>query len=457
MRLGLRLDAGSSLHLDTGLALALVALAVGRCYAAALQFTLLKDRTVANLNSADLVIPGLTYLLALVLGRAGERTTWISFVMIGGALVSRVLADILPVTWPGWGRALRLLRGAGVWWLNEPSVRIARWLLQANLMGLLVSLAVFLPVEFDLIRWLSDSPEERASGRFGPQVALLIEHGNWLWFLVVFVVVSQLLAMTFLAILVRGILQDELLARLGLRATELAHDLKNQFASGIAFLDLLERKRLPPDMVHRLSAAVQRKLRRGARLVQAFLDASKGEKPFLCKYEVTKLVPFFSGVEAEFKEDLLLGKATFRIQLDSTVTPEVEFSLDQDRVCVILENLVDNAKRAWLGDPSRDRSLERLEMILTAALDKGTLQLCFRDNGPGMHAEPTDAVDAWISGSPGGYGLGTYLIRRYVAAHNGDGPDWDPPKKKRHSMDGCEVHFTLKEPTTARVPSDGGV
>lgn len=469
---------------DTGTGL--LALGAGFSYAALLQFAVLKDRKVMDLNIADLVIPGLTFVLALVLGSTGGRTSWVSVLAIVGVVLGRLLAEVEPRSWRVmWHRR---------WPMSEPTTRLARWLLGVNVLGLLLTFFLFSPVAVDFLVWVKETapktaaaasepgnargglepqpqaPEPKAATAASEPLKVFLEQGNILLFLVLFVGVSQLVAMTFLARRVRNMIGDTVVGTVGSQMTDLAHNLKSHLALAINFA-----RRVKDGDVHDVAdlresaTSLERKCERGQRLIQAVLDASKLDKPLFCKRSPTDLTRFFDELRDEFRDDLSLGRAAFTVD-HRGIPPGTHFLLDGDRLSIVLETLLDNSIRAWRGDRARDRLLEGLEITVAVRLLTDGLVIEFKDNGPGLGddlqegpeaagggpegqvdeepASPTpDALDAWLGGSPGGYGLGQHIVRRYVAAHD-DGAGREGVVTWAND-NGCKVTILLREPATA--------
>jgi hypothetical protein len=261
-------------ELDQDMLTGLIALAVGCFYAAVLQFTILKDRTVLDLNIADLVIPGLTYLLAMILGRTGDRTSWLSLIAITGVLFSRFFSDVLPGRWLGLVGLWRWMRTVPRAMKSEPTVRISAWLLVVNVFGLLMSFAMFGPPALDLVGWLLAMPRDKAPPDAGPQLRDFLQHGSWFVFLILFIIVSQLVAMTFLARKVRVLMRDELVVRFYWDLAAHAHLLKRLFTDTILVSSRLLRPGQGIDMEKDVRQMRQEAIL-GYRKCLELIDASK--------------------------------------------------------------------------------------------------------------------------------------------------------------------------------------
>src|SRR5207302_881262 len=107
------------------------------------------------------------------------------------------------------------------------------------------------------------------------------------------------------------------------------------------------------------------------------------------------------------------------LYMDLTKLPQRRMlSVDQDRLFLVLHNLTHNSISAWQQAHGQNISGLRLRWEAREIADE--LILSVSDNGPGIPRRiAKTAVDAWISVTPGGSGLGLYLSRRYVEMHGG--------------------------------------
>jgi signal transduction histidine kinase len=418
------------LHVDS--VVGLVALAVGSVFVVVLQFTLLKDRTVADLNTIDLVIPGLTYLLALVLGLSGGRTTWLALVCIAGVLACRFLAETLPAQWPGWSGAVRKWRDLWAGRSDDPTLRIAGWLLRVNLFGLVLSLLLFGPIVVDFLYWMGGR-----SGGADPRTRPLFQNGSWAGFLVLFVLVSQVLAMTLLARKVREIMRDQLLKHFYLDTVGKSHMFKRLFKDVLGVLTrVLKAGPLLGD-----GPADLRRVRAGARvgysLATGAVDAAKtaldNSRP------VPELnpdpVPAKRLLEKQFdvlREVVQMDKA--KMTYDFSAIPDTtRWAVDDDRLLLVWHNLLINAQDAWQRDHRRE-GLAGLEIDVTGwvapackELDEEGEQVVVQieDTGGGLPpVTAEDTLDQWMrrfkgSSTPGGQGVGMWISWVYIDGHRG--------------------------------------
>jgi signal transduction histidine kinase len=87
---------------------------------------------------------------------------------------------------------------------------------------------------------------------------------------------------------------------------------------------------------------------------------------------------------------------------------------DPDRIQQVLANLIDNARKNAPADLAIEVSLEQ---------DENVARLVVEDHGPGIHPDQLERVfDKFVRGRTGavsGTGLGLYISRRIVDAHEG--------------------------------------
>jgi signal transduction histidine kinase len=163
----------------------------------------------------------------------------------------------------------------------------------------------------------------------------------------------------------------------------------------------------PPEAVTTAERAL-RASRRLSRLVTHMLDAVelKQQRPIVVRGRVD-LVP----VVREAVDDLLAASragATVELALPDALVGQ----FDEDRVCEILTNLVDNALRYSGGQPVR----------VELARDGGDAVLSVADRGPGLALEVLARLyEPYEYGTQanGGLGLGLFIVKQLVDAQGG--------------------------------------
>jgi signal transduction histidine kinase len=111
------------------------------------------------------------------------------------------------------------------------------------------------------------------------------------------------------------------------------------------------------------------------------------------------------------------GNRDEKIDLDAMPDlPEAE--LDVTRIRLLLRNLIDNALRFNPADAA--------PVMVSVHSDANSLEIAVKDHGPGIPpehlahvTEPFYRADPARSRATGGVGLGLYLCRRIVEAHDG--------------------------------------
>jgi two-component system phosphate regulon sensor histidine kinase PhoR len=121
----------------------------------------------------------------------------------------------------------------------------------------------------------------------------------------------------------------------------------------------------------------------------------------------------------ETVDDLIPRAASREIKLDNQVTAGLVARADPDRLRQVLWNLIDNAIK--YGRPAGKVT------ITGKALDDQRIEVCVRDDGPGIPAEARARVferffraDKARSREQGGTGLGLAIVKHVVQAHGGD-------------------------------------
>lgn len=416
--------------------LAIAAIAVAYVYVVSLQFTLLKERSVAALNAADLAIPGITYILALVLGLTGERTNPLSFFFAGMVIVALYIAETLPEKWLGWKTTFRAMTRE-VWGgvAADPTMRISGWLLSANVRGLLLTVAIFGPVIVDLFIWLAGRIDPANAGGQVPERELLhlLRNGSWFWFLVIFVIMFQLFSMTLLAGRVHGIMKDELVSRFYWDAVGRAHLFKRLFTDVLVVTSRLLKPGVLPDDLAREVRQTRAEATFGLRKCVESVDTADA----LLNDAAPNLDINPDPTTARSLLDRQFELLTKVIRLNgavieydfSSISDDIGWVIDQDRLFLVWHNLVLNALDAWRRE-KRAADLSGLKIRITGWLaepkdklrEKGRrIAVEVRDNGPGLKGqEADDALEEWLSSTtPGGQGLGLRISRLYAEGHGG--------------------------------------
>jgi two-component system phosphate regulon sensor histidine kinase PhoR len=117
-------------------------------------------------------------------------------------------------------------------------------------------------------------------------------------------------------------------------------------------------------------------------------------------------------------EDLRDKAASRGVTLKSNIAPDLEVSVDSDRIQQVFQNLIENGIK--YGRPEG-------ELFVTATLgEDGFVVVSIADDGPGIPAEVGDRVferffrvDKARSRDQGGTGLGLAIVKHIVQSHGG--------------------------------------
>ncbi|MBT5707557.1 ATP-binding protein [Verrucomicrobia bacterium] len=117
-------------------------------------------------------------------------------------------------------------------------------------------------------------------------------------------------------------------------------------------------------------------------------------------------------------EDLRDKAASRGVTLNSNIAPDLEVSVDSDRIQQVFQNLIENGIK--YGRPEG-------ELFVTAKLgEDGFVVVSVADDGPGIPAEVGDRVferffrvDKARSRDQGGTGLGLAIVKHIVQSHGG--------------------------------------
>ncbi len=208
--------------------------------------------------------------------------------------------------------------------------------------------------------------------------------------------------------------QSERMARVGLSAAGLAHDIKNILAglegSAYAVSSGLEKQDLPRvalgwDMVEQY-------LQQASALVRNLLDYAREQEPVLEEVRPGELVERAVGLYRD--KASLVG-----VEVEGRVAESLPaLRVDPRALDACLANLVSNALDACIWDPDTDKAHE---IRVEASLVGGLLRFAVRDNGKGISEEDRPKILRTHFTSKGirGTGLGLLLSKKAVEQHGG--------------------------------------
>lgn len=179
---------------------------------------------------------------------------------------------------------------------------------------------------------------------------------------------------------------------------------------------LMDGAKTDPVALDRLLTIVDRHADRLTLLIDDLLLLSKLDSGRVA----LNLQPTALRIAVQETVDDLTPRANSReIQLDNQVTAGLVARADPDRLRQVLWNLIDNSIK--YGRPVGKVT------ITGKVLDERRIEICVRDDGPGIPAEARARVferffraDKARSREQGGTGLGLAIVKHVVQAHGGD-------------------------------------
>jgi PAS domain S-box-containing protein len=211
--------------------------------------------------------------------------------------------------------------------------------------------------------------------------------------------------------------KDEFLAML-------AHELRNPLAPIRNAVELLRATAPPVPEVQWVREIIDRQVRQMTRLVDDLLDASRIAKGKLVvrKERIVLAAVIASAVEAS-RPMIEKGKHELTVR---TPTEPIHLHADPDRLCQVLQNLLNNAAKY---------TEEGGHIYLTVEADGDNVLIRVKDTGIGIPAEVMPRifdlfaqVDRSLDRAQGGLGIGLSLVKTLVEMHHGtvtvrsDGP-----------------------------------
>lgn len=193
------------------------------------------------------------------------------------------------------------------------------------------------------------------------------------------------------------------LAQLGELAAGVAHELRNSVATLAGYLELARRHRPEPRLEADL-VEIERELGRTRRVVEDFLLFARPGARRVEAIDLAELV-------ARAARDPGFASATIELVDGSCAMPA---SGDAEMLERATRDLLRNAVEAEAAVGRRGPIVIRLH----AGADEHRIEIA--DRGPGLPAELSGRLfDPFVSGKPGGAGLGLSLARRIVVLHGG--------------------------------------
>lgn len=226
-----------------------------------------------------------------------------------------------------------------------------------------------------------------------------------------------------------------------------SHELKTPLTSMMMLFQIARRQLRSGDervfereAVTRRVESVNRQLERMARLIDDMLDVSRiSPGTMKTDRESLDLCEFAHDVMARFSEELAAAPATVLCELR-----RVWVRADRHRLEQVLSNLVTNAMKYGSGKPIR---------VEVSAVG-GRARLTVRDEGIGIATDDLERIfdrfqRAVPASSISGLGLGLYISRKIIEAH--DGRIWAESERGRGAT--LHVELPLDDPPSGSRPS----
>jgi len=197
----------------------------------------------------------------------------------------------------------------------------------------------------------------------------------------------------------------ESLVRLGELAAGVAHELRNSLATMRGYLTLMERS--PEDSPAGYLAEVRREADQLQRVLEDFLAFAR---PGSARLEEVSLVAI---AERAAADPALLGAEVELVAAPGTPTLTGDAQMLERAVRNLLSNAQEAQREAGAGEPLAVR-VGPVEGLA------GGVELSVEDRGDGVPAELEGRLfDPFVTGRPGGVGLGLALSHRIVGLHGG--------------------------------------
>ena len=196
---------------------------------------------------------------------------------------------------------------------------------------------------------------------------------------------------------------------------------------------LLDGTKSDPAALDRLLQIIDRHADRLTLLIDDLLLLAKLDSERLVLHRQPS--PLRAAVQEVF-DDLSARARAREVRLENTLPDGLVALADPDRLRQVLSNLVDNGIKYGRSGG--------VLTVTAAALTGGRIEVCVRDDGPGIPREALarvferfDRVDKARSREQGGTGLGLAIVKHAVQAHGGE------VRVESEPGEGAAFYFTL--------------
>jgi signal transduction histidine kinase len=204
------------------------------------------------------------------------------------------------------------------------------------------------------------------------------------------------------------IIQSERLAVVGRSAQTIVHDFKNPLiVIGLA-AEVAGGASTPPLVRKKARDSISRQVERMTQMLNELIEFARptGRQPAM---SLMDFAPYLSGLITELQADVAERHVTIEL---ANPPPEVEVSIEPNRLARVFYNLVNNAVEAMpVGG----------KITLHFHVNEGELQVDLSDNGSGIAPDIADVLFEPFAthGKTQGTGLGLSICKRIVEDHGG--------------------------------------
>ena len=201
--------------------------------------------------------------------------------------------------------------------------------------------------------------------------------------------------------------RQQRLSAMGEMAASLAHQIRTPLSAAVLYTSHLGKERLPVGDRARFAARLSDRLRSLERLVNDMLAFARGGSSGAERFSLQELLNDF-----QTSVDGQLQAASAQWHLINEI-PDAFIVGNKDALVGALGNLVANSLQAI----PEAAALE----LHARSTPQGEIELCLRDNGPGIPADVRERIfDPFFTTRPGGTGLGLAVVQATLRAHQGE-------------------------------------
>lgn len=189
-------------------------------------------------------------------------------------------------------------------------------------------------------------------------------------------------------------------------ARMIAHEVKNPLTNITLCADQMKEQLKDNDDMLSYIEIIERNSKRINQLVSNLLDSTRFGDIKLEKQNLVEVIKDTLGLAI----DRIKLKS---IQVEEVYThPDIEMEMDQEKIKIALLNIIINAVEAL----DEQTGLIRIE----AVRNPHNIQVCIRDNGPGMSQETREKLfEPFFTSKPKGSGLGLTSTQNIILSHKG--------------------------------------